>query len=133
MRTPAPPRDIPPPLELECLKALWEIGEGSVKQVRAVLAERRGLAYTTVMTVLDRLVRRGSAERRKVGRYYVYKSLRGPDELRRLAVAELADSLFDGSREKLLAFLKEEKSPPQKPEPEPAIPVMNEHLDTELL
>ena len=50
-------RDIPPPLEVECLKALWALGEGNVKDVRRAMAGNRNLAYTTVMTVLDRLAR----------------------------------------------------------------------------
>ena len=37
MRRPAPQRDMPPPLELECLKALWGIGEGTVRDVRHVI------------------------------------------------------------------------------------------------
>ena len=37
MRRPAPQRDMPPPLELECLKELWGIGEGTVRDVRDVM------------------------------------------------------------------------------------------------
>lgn len=98
-------RDIPPPLELECLKALWSLGAANVKDVREALTERRNLAYTTVMTVLDRLVKKGVVDRRKEGRSFVYLPLTQRDELRRLAVQELVDSFFDGSREDLLAYL----------------------------
>lgn len=103
-----PVRDIPPPLELECLKALWRLGDGTVKDVRKVLTEHRNLAYTTVMTVLDRLVRRGGVERRKAGRCFVYTPRLGREELRRLAVQELVNSFFDGSKEALLAYLASE-------------------------
>ena len=72
MRRPAPQRDMPPPLELECLKALWGIGEGTVRDVRHVLVGNRNLAYTTVMTVLDRLEKRGGVSRKKQGRSFVY-------------------------------------------------------------
>lgn len=65
-------REMPPPLELECLKALWNLGEGNVKDVRRALTANRALAYTTVMTVLDRLARKGGVARRKVGRSFVY-------------------------------------------------------------
>ena len=74
MRRPAPPRDIPPPLELECLKALWGLGEGTVRDVRQILVGNRNLAYTTVMTVLDRLEKRGGVSRRKNGRSFVFIS-----------------------------------------------------------
>ena len=106
MRKRGAPRDIPPPLELECLKALWSIGEANVKDVRLVLTENRNLAYTTVMTVLDRLVKRGGVERRKVGRSFLYAPLVTRDTLRRLAVKELIDSFFDGSGDQLLAYLR---------------------------
>ncbi len=65
-------RDVPPPLELACLKALWSLREGNVKDVRRIVAQSRPLAYTTIMTVLERLVRKGKLARRKVGRAFVY-------------------------------------------------------------
>ena len=98
-------REIPPPLELECLKALWVIGEASVKDVREVVTRDRALAYTTVMTVLDRLVRRGGVERRKIGRSFVYRPLISREVLQKLAVQQLVDSFFDGSEESLLRYL----------------------------
>ncbi|MCL6543954.1 MAG: BlaI/MecI/CopY family transcriptional regulator [Bryobacteraceae bacterium] len=108
MRRPAPPRPVPPPLELECLKSLWRLGEASVRQVRDDLAPARPLAYTTVMTLLDRLVRKGGAVRRKRGRMFLYSPLLGQDTVRSLAVKDLVDTLFDGSPEKLLVFLQQE-------------------------
>ena len=105
MRRPAPPREIPPPLELECLKTLWKIGEASVKDVRDDLAASRGLAYTTVMTLLDRLTRKGAAARRKVGRQFLYSAVLPREVVRRVAVGELVEGLFDGSEAKLAAFL----------------------------
>jgi predicted transcriptional regulator len=106
MRKPGPPRDIPPPLELECLKVLWTLGEGNVKDVREVMTRSRNLAYTTVMTILDRLVRKGGVERHKVGRAFVYAPLLSQDVLRRLAVKELVDTFFDGSEDDLILYLK---------------------------
>lgn len=105
MRKAAAPRGIPPPLEVECLKTLWKLGESSVKDVRAELAPRRDLAYTTVMTLLDRLARKGAASRRKTGRLFLYSAVLPEDLLRRLAVKELVDSLFGGSPDALLEFL----------------------------
>src|SRR5277367_4981806 len=108
MRRPAPPRDMPPPLELECLKALWEIGEGTVRDVRLVMGTHRDLAYTTVMTVLDRLEKRGGVSRRKQGRSFVYVPKLSREELRKFAVKELVDRFFEGSEESLVAFLSQE-------------------------
>jgi predicted transcriptional regulator len=99
-------RDIPPPLELECLKALWTLGEGNVKDVRRALTENRNLAYTTVMTVLDRLARKGGVSRRKVGRSFVYVPVLRREVLRGLAIQDLVDRFFDGSQEALAEHLK---------------------------
>ena len=99
------PREIPPPLELQCLKALWELGEANVNDVRRVLTGNRKLAYTTVMTVLDRLERRGGVRRRKIGRSFVYTPTLSRESLRRLALKEFVDSFFDGSTDSLKDYL----------------------------
>jgi len=101
-----PPREIPPPLELECLKALWGLGEGTVRDVREILVGNRNLAYTTVMTVLDRLEKRGGVSRRKMGRSFLYVPKVSQDAIRRYAVKELVDTFFGGSQEALRSYLQ---------------------------
>jgi predicted transcriptional regulator len=113
-------RDVPPPLELECLNALWTLGEGNVKQVREIVTARRPLAYTTIMTVLDRLVRKGKLDRRKAGRAYVYAPRTPRDEMRRTAIRELVAGFFGGSERELVRFLGAQ--PGAAPEPSPAPP-----------
>jgi predicted transcriptional regulator len=98
-------RDVPPPLELLCLKSLWSLGEGNVKDVLQIVMQTRSLAYTTVMTVLDRLVRKGKVSRRKVGRAFVYTPEASRDQMRRAALREFLDAFFDGSERELIAFL----------------------------
>src|SRR5580700_7402325 len=99
-------RNVPPPLELLCLRALWTLGEGNVKAVRQIVAQSRPLAYTTIMTVLDRLVRKGMLARRKVGRSFAYAPQSTRDTARRAAVRELLEGYFDGSQEALMLFLQ---------------------------
>jgi predicted transcriptional regulator len=101
-------RVIPPPLELLCLNALWSLGQGRVKDVRLFVAPNRPLAYTTVMTVLDRLARRGIVTRRKSGRAFVYVPAVSRDSMRRLALQEFLDSYFESSPDRLLSFLQSE-------------------------
>ncbi|MEO8595089.1 MAG: BlaI/MecI/CopY family transcriptional regulator [Candidatus Solibacter sp.] len=101
-------RDVPPPLELACLKALWSLEEGNVRAVQQVVALSRPLAYTTIMTVLDRLVRKGKLARRKVGRSFVYSPQASRDSMRRVALRELLDGFFDGSEAALVQFLRPE-------------------------
>jgi len=98
-------RDVPPPLELLCLRALWSIQQGTVKEVQRIVAETRPLAYTTIMTVLERLLKKGKLARRKVGRSFVYLPQSSRDEMRRTAIRELLDAFFDGSEDDLLRFL----------------------------
>ena len=129
MRKAGPPPEIPPPLELECLKVLWRLGEGNVQQVQQALAPARSLAYTTVMTVLERLARKGAVARRKVSRSFVYTPVLSQDSLRRLAVQQLVNSFFSGSPEELRAYLEgSEPGSGKAPAGEPEAA-----LDTELL
>ena len=99
-------RDVPPPLELLCLKALWSLQQGKVKDVQQVVAQSRPLAYTTIMTVLDRLVRKGKLTRQKVGRAFLYSPHTPRDVMRRAAIRELVDGYFDGSEDLLVEFLQ---------------------------
>lgn len=99
-------RDVPPPLELLCLKALWSLDRGRVKDVQEIVARTRPLAYTTIMTVLDRLVRKGKLTRQKVGRAFLYAPQTPRDVMRRAAIRELVEGYFDGSEEQLIAFLR---------------------------
>ena len=123
-------REVPPPLELLCLKALWELEEGNVTAVRRVVSQTRPLAYTTIMTVLDRLVRKGRLTRRKVGRAFVYTPQGTRDALRQTALRELVDFFFDGSQEALLLFLRDQTAPAQRRAP---APVSERGIDTVLL
>jgi len=100
-------RELPPPLEMMCLNALWEIGEGNVEDVRKVVSQSRPLAYTTVLTLLDRLARRGAVSRRKEGRGFRYQPTVARDKLRRMALRQFLEYHFDGSETKLKIFLEQ--------------------------
>jgi len=108
---PTPPRhsllDLAP-LELECMNTLWPIGEATVREIRDRLAPRRARAYTTIMTIMDRLARKGVVERRKSGRAYVYRARLAADEARTQALAQIVDNFFGGSKDALLAHLRGE-------------------------
>ena len=80
-------------LELDCMKVLWKYPGASVAQVRAGLP--RPLAYTTVMTVLDRMSAKGLVERRKNGRAYLYNAALDLEAARRSAVTRLVARFFD--------------------------------------
>lgn len=135
MRKPAPPRELPPPLELCCLRALWRIGEGNVHAVREAVQAEHQLAYTTVLTLLDRLARRGFAERRKQNRSFVYTPLLEESRGREIALQELLNGWFEGDRDRLAAHLSNGAVP--SPDLGAAArvkkPVVEERIDTALL
>jgi predicted transcriptional regulator len=104
-----------------CLNALWEIQEGNVEDVRKVVSQSRPLAYTTVLTLLDRLARRGAVSRRKEGRGFRYRPTVARDKLRRLALRQFLEYHFDGSEANLRIFLEQpvsEQSMPEQTMPE---------------
>jgi predicted transcriptional regulator len=84
-------------LERAVLAFIWEHGDTSVRDA----CERLGssVAYTTVMTTMDRLFKKGLLARRKVGRAFVYTATATREELEGAVAAELVQSLLksDGS------------------------------------
>lgn len=93
------------PLELDCLNTLWPMGEGTVREIRDALAVRRPRAYTTIMTIMDRLARKGVVERKKVGRAYRYRPNLTAHDARSNAIAQVVENFFGGSLEALRAQL----------------------------
>jgi predicted transcriptional regulator len=94
------------PLELDCMHTLWALQEGTVREIRDNLAVKLPRAYTTIMTIMDRLTRKGVVERQKAGRSYVYRPQLSLDEARRQAMRQVVDHFFDGSAEAAAGFLK---------------------------
>jgi predicted transcriptional regulator len=73
-------------LEIEVMEILWERGESNVHQVVERL--KRPLAYTTVMTTLDRLFKKGLLDRRKWERAYLYSATQTRAEWEHKAAAD---------------------------------------------
>jgi len=131
------------PLELECLSVLWPLGEGTVRDIHGALAASRPRAYTTVMTIMDRLEQKGIVARRKVGRAFHYRATLSADEARLKAVEKIVEGFFDGSPEALAAHLSSQGgaahellNPSPAPVDEPAAPVaelQTRNLDQRLL
>ncbi len=106
-KTPSPRRSLLDlaPLELDCMNTLWPIGQGTVREIRDLLAARRPRAYTTIMTIMDRLARKGIVERAKAGRAYIYRPRLTAEEARSQALGQVLENFFGGSKEALLAQL----------------------------
>ena len=96
------------PLEVQVMNVLWAAGKCSVRDVVEKL-ERR-LAYTTVMTTLDRLFKKGLLDRHKAERAFVYSARISNQEWERQRAGDLVAGLLAASqpsREMLLSSLVE--------------------------
>jgi predicted transcriptional regulator len=93
------------PLELECMSALWPMGEGTVRDIHRELSVARKRAYTTVLTIMDRLAQKGIVTRHKVGRAFLYRANLSADEAKMKAVEKIVAGFFDGSADALAAHL----------------------------
>ena len=94
------------PLEIQVMDVLWVTSECSVRDVVEKLDRR--LAYTTVMTTLDRLFKKGLLDRRKAERAFVYSARVSNQEWERQRAGDLVAGLLAGSqpsREMLLSSL----------------------------
>ncbi len=105
-------RELPPPLEMLCLNALWSIGEGNVEQIRSLIQYERPLAYTTVLTLLDRLEQRKVVSRRKEGRGFRYSPVVERSKIRQTALEQFLELYFDGNVAELREFLNRIETPP---------------------
>lgn len=83
-------------LEAAVMDVLWTApGPCRVRDVRTRLADLRPLAYTTVMTVLDNLHRKGWVQRELEGRAYLYRPVATREEETARALRDLLDSSGD--------------------------------------
>lgn len=91
--------------ELTVLKALWDDGPATVRE----LLERLGndQAYTTVQTLVGRLVEKGHVEANRRGHAHVFSATTARDELAQRRVEEVASSLLDGAVAPLVLRLVE--------------------------
>jgi len=92
--------------EMDVMTVLWDRGSGTVAEVRERL--RDPLAYTTVLTVLRTLEKKGAVGHVVTGQAHRYVPLIARAEARRSALDRLLDKLFQGAPEQLLTHLVEE-------------------------
>jgi predicted transcriptional regulator len=95
-------------LELRVLEVLWE--RGAEVAVRDVLPHFPNAAYTTVMTTMERLHRKGVLERRKAGRAFLYRPAQSREALESRIIVRTLEPLLNGNAEPVLSCLVEEVS-----------------------
>jgi predicted transcriptional regulator len=96
-------------LELEVMHVVWELERGTVRQVYEVILERRQIAYTTVMTMMNILEEKGYLTRSKAGRAYIYAPVRPKNEVISSMVDDFVTRVFEGSARPLVAGLLQDK------------------------
>jgi len=102
------------PLELAIMKSMWRRRSAIVREVQADLLPERKLAYTTVMTVMDRLFKKGALRRTKKSRAHLFEPTFTESEARAEALNGLIDSYFDGSKVRLGQYLDLQTKIPAK-------------------
>lgn len=97
--------------ELRVMKALWEVGTGTVAEVRTALGKRgQELAYTTVMTLLGRLAAKRAVVVDRSREPFVYRPVHRRESVLRDRLREFVAEVFDGEAESLVLNLVEDES-----------------------
>jgi predicted transcriptional regulator len=79
-------------LERQVMEETWRLGEVSVRDIYRAFGER--IAYTTLMTTLDRLFKKNLLDRRKDGRAFLYSAVISRDDLDRGIKEDVVDGLL---------------------------------------
>ncbi len=99
------------PAELRVMKALWQLGKGSVAEVRAELSARgQELAYTTVMTLLGRLAGKGALVVDREREPFVYRPAHRRESVLRDRLRAFVRDVFDGQADSLVLRLVEDEA-----------------------
>ncbi len=91
------------------MKIVWQATSVTVRDVYEALLERRHIAYTTVMTMMSILERKGYLKKRREDRAYVYGATRPQAQVIKAMVREFVDRVFNGSAEPLLVHLVKDR------------------------
>lgn len=105
MNKPSKPNPTLTPLELKIMQVLWEAGPSTVSEVQTRLSSE--LAYTTVQTMLNVLLRKSKVKRVQEGRAFRYQPSVSRERAAGSAVSDLVKRMFGGSPEALLMAMVE--------------------------
>ena len=95
-------------LQHAIMRVLWESGEASAAEVHRALLAERGLAPTTIATMLKKMEVKGVVRYRQEGRRYLYSPTISESRVRRSMVGQLTRRLFDGRPSDLVSHLLDE-------------------------
>jgi BlaI family penicillinase repressor len=96
-------------LQMAIMRVLWRQKEATVAEVHTTLFDERGLAPTTIATMLKKMELKGVVSHRLEGRQFVYRPAVSEETVRRTMVGELTDRLFGGDPAALVSHLLSEQ------------------------
>jgi BlaI family transcriptional regulator, penicillinase repressor len=102
------------PQELEIMKLVWQREEVTVRDIYEALLQRRKIAYTTVMTMMNTLETKGYLKKRRQDRAFLYRPTRPKSQVIGGMIREFIGRVFNGSAEPLLVHLVKERRLRQK-------------------
>ena len=97
-------------LQRAVIEVVWELGEASVHDVRDRLSHKKKLAYTTVLTAMQKLEKAGWLRHRTHGKSYVYLPTRTREEAGARSVHKFVKRVFDGDTVLMFQHLMRESS-----------------------
>jgi predicted transcriptional regulator len=98
------------PQELQIMKVVWDRGKVTVRDVYEALLQRRQVAYTTVMTMMNILEHKGFLKKAAgEDRAFVYQPARSRQSVTREMVNEFVERVFGGSANPLMLHLIEDE------------------------
>ena len=97
------------PSEFTLMEALWAMGRGTATDAQQALEAGRGWAYSTVKTMLDRLVAKGHVKARRVGNVYEYSPKTQRPTVVQRAIDDVAKRLLGGSVAPVIERLIEQR------------------------
>jgi predicted transcriptional regulator len=92
-------------LQLAIMRVLWDLGEATVTDVHQALLDERGLAPTTIATMLKKMEEKGVVNHRAEGRKFIYQPTISEDQVTRGMVSDLTERLFGGDPVALVSHL----------------------------
>jgi predicted transcriptional regulator len=92
-------------LQLAIMRVLWSRGAATVSEVHQELLDDRGLAPTTIATMLVKMEKKGVVTHRTDGRKFVYRPSISEADVRRTMVDDLTERLFAGDAAALVTHL----------------------------
>ncbi len=96
--------------EMEILNVVWELKTATVSQVHDRILSVRSVAYTTIMTIMQNLAKKGFLKVNKSGVSYVYQAAIDPADVRKTLLSHLMNKVFRGSPMALVQTLAESES-----------------------